>query len=151
MLLSLIGGSIPKQYQQKDYTNDDENEAKQGDEGIENIAVKTRYQSHILLVGDPGCGYDSSRLSFDNSYPYYIIRRKSQLLRFAAGISRRSVITTGIGTTGAGLTCSVVKDGPDWEVEAGALVLANNGVCCIDEFGSIKEQDRATIHVRISP
>ena len=44
------------------------------------------------------------------------------------------------------MTCTAIRDGNDWILEAGALVLANEGLCCIDEFVSIKEQDRACIH-----
>ena len=97
------------------------------DLGLNVSGIGTRGEIHFLLVGDPGTG-------------------KSQFQKYISQLAPRSVITSGSASSAAGLTAAAVKDGAQWTLEAGALVLSDGGVCCIDEFDSVKEADRASLH-----
>lgn len=90
--------------------------------------ITIRGELNVLLIGDPGTA-------------------KSQLLQYVARIAPRGLYTSGRGTTAAGLTAAVIREkGGGMSLEAGALVLADKGIACIDEIDKMRPEDRVAIH-----
>ena len=89
---------------------------------------KIRGDINIFLVGDPGTA-------------------KSEMLKFCARIAPRGLYTSGRGSTAAGLTAAIVRDKTGiMMLEAGAVVLGDQGLVCIDEFDKMKPEDRSALH-----
>ncbi|MHB8634164.1 MAG: minichromosome maintenance protein MCM, partial [Thermoplasmatota archaeon] len=91
---------------------------------------RSRGDIHVLLVGDPGVA-------------------KSQLLRYLSKLAPRAIFTSGKGASAAGLTAAAVKDEfgeGQWTLEAGALVLADLGIACIDELDKMEKTDQSAMH-----
>ncbi|MEM2838699.1 MAG: minichromosome maintenance protein MCM [Thermoplasmata archaeon] len=92
--------------------------------------TRIRGDIHILLVGDPGVA-------------------KTMILRYMADLAPRGIYTSGKSSSAAGLTAAAVKDEfgeGRWTLEAGALVLADKGIACVDELDKMSPQDRSSIH-----
>ncbi len=92
---------------------------------------RIRGDSHIIIIGEPATG-------------------KSEILQYVAKeLAPRGVYASGKGASAAGLTAAAVKDefgDGGWSLEAGALVMADKGIACIDEFEKMEPNDRAGMH-----
>ncbi|KAI5147091.1 DNA helicase MCM9 [Nematocida ausubeli] len=129
MLVCTIGGQeSTKDVHAKDKESGSvqERESTLAEQMYYEMQSKNRVSSHILLVGKTGSG-------------------KSTLLGFAAKTAVPAVRTTGTSCTSAGLTACATRENNDWMIEPGAIPQADRGICCIDDFGSLRKEEKASI------
>jgi replicative DNA helicase Mcm len=93
--------------------------------------ISQRGTINVLLIGDPSVA-------------------KTRMLQAISNAAPKVIYTSGTGTSGVGLTAAAVQDQNGWRLEAGALVLADGGICCIDEIEKISDDDRGKIHEAMS-
>ena len=89
--------------------------------------TKLRGDINVFIVGDPGVA-------------------KSEMLKFAAQVAPRGMFASGKGSTAAGLSAAVIREKNTFMLEAGVVVLADQGIACIDEFDKMKDEDRSALH-----
>ena len=89
--------------------------------------TKLRGDINVFIVGDPGVA-------------------KSEMLKFTAQVAPRGMFASGKGSTAAGLSAAVIREKNTFMLEAGVVVLADQGIACIDEFDKMKDEDRSALH-----
>jgi replicative DNA helicase Mcm len=93
--------------------------------------ISQRGTINVLLIGDPSTA-------------------KTRMLQAMTNAAPKIIYTSGMGASGVGLTAAAVQDPSGWRLEAGALVLADSGICCIDEIEKMSDEDRVKIHEAMS-
>ncbi|CAE6959797.1 MCM9 [Symbiodinium natans] len=134
LLLTLVGGGpsdLPQstgdvERWSRFMSSDHHDVASDAQNGLQE-ATSSRHSTHLLFVGDAATG-------------------KTKLIEAASELSAHGVCCSAVGATRSGLTFACVRDGAGWSLEAGALSLADGGVCCIDEFRHLAAEEKAALY-----